>query len=334
MPVVRLACVASGFGEITHVRDAVARAGPVIRGTWCAGDNGMKALVCVDNDLRYEDILSALDWCLDVGEGDEVLFTHVVTPLRWMPQRSDSDLGWVGTERGILEKVQSFLEQTAARLPQAATQAFVLEGDATGEILEASAERNVDVIVLGATGQARSQDFLVGSVAEKISSASSRNVLLVRGSRQGAFRVVISVDGSASALEAVRAFAQIPGAQQAEIQLLHVLELPPVTWDLDVSQSGQLSDSIPAVIRERGDTAIKHAREVLDERQLTAEIKVRRGYPAAEILEGAKAFHADLLVIGSRGLGGSGTLSGGVARRVARHATCSVYMVHPHVAEL
>ena len=292
----------------------------------------MRVLICVDNDLRYEDVLSAMDWCLGLGEDDELFVAHVVASLRWMPTSTDDDPGWSGAERGILDKAQEFVDQTAARFDNVTSRALLLEGDAAAEVTATSIEHDVDVIVLGALGQARSQDFLIGSVAEKIATASHRSVLLVRDAPQasdGGYRALLAVDGSKAALDAVDVFARRPSARRARIQLLHVLEVPPVTWDLDVRGSGDLSDSVPPALRERADRAIDSAREILDKHGLTAESELRRGAAASEILEGARVFRADLMVMGSRGLGSPGPLTGSVGRRVARHVPCSVFMVYP-----
>jgi len=286
----------------------------------------MKAFVCVDNDSRYDDVLSAVRWCLAPGNDDEVHLAHVVVPLRWMPRRSEDDPGWAGTERAILDRVQDFLEQAATRFEDVTVRPLVLEGDAPDEILRAAAEHQVDYIVMGSVGQARSQDFLVGSVAEKIAFEAGRSVLLVRGAGvhgSRPCRALLAVDGSEASLSAVRSFASLPSARAAEIQLLHVVELPPVTWDLDVEGIGNLDESTPPVLQERADRAVESARKILADRDLKAEVKFRRGSPAAEILEVARGFSADLVVVGAHG-GGSGPLSGVVARRVARHAPCSV----------
>ena len=62
------------------------------------------------------------------------------------------------------------------------------------------------------------------------------------------------------------------------------------------------------------------------------ESVVRFGDPAAEILEEAKAFGADLIVVGTGGRSGIGrVLLGSVAERVFAKATVAVMLVRPVV---
>lgn len=287
----------------------------------------MKVLACIDNDLRHEDVLSALAWCLRLEKKDEVLMAHVVATVRWMPTKGGGDPGWAGAERVIMERAQDFVERSARRIQKARARALLLDGDAATQITKASAEHEVDVIVLGAVGQARSRDFLVGSFAEKIMTASKRDVLLIReggpGSPDG-FRALLAVDGSEASFHAVEAFASKTRSDRAVIQVLHVLELPPATWDVDLKETDAASDSVPPAFKEEAETAIARATEILRSHGLEAETELRRGTAAGGILEGASSFGADLVVVGAHGFGLSGPMSGSVARRVARHASCSV----------
>ena len=68
---------------------------------------------------------------------------------------------------------------------------------------------------------------------------------------------------------------------------------------------------------------------------LTVEAVARQGDPAKTIVDEAKEWHADLIVVGSHGRSGLGRLLlGSVAQAVVAHAPCSVEVVrhHPHAA--
>jgi len=61
---------------------------------------------------------------------------------------------------------------------------------------------------------------------------------------------------------------------------------------------------------------------------LALESRVRRGDPSHEIVEEAKSWGADLIVVGSHGRTGmQRLLLGSVAEQVVRHAPCSVEVV-------
>ncbi|HSF18092.1 MAG TPA: universal stress protein [Vicinamibacteria bacterium] len=289
----------------------------------------MKVLVCLDRDPLYEALLSALTWCLPLSARDHVLVGHAIAPLRWMP-------GWAETERDIFERVDDFLAQTAERIEQAGIPAepLRLEGDVATELLKAAEDRDVDLVALGAVGQARSQDFLVGSVSEKVASLVPRDVLLVRAAEPragGGFRALLAVDGSDASLEAVESFAVKTRASEAVIEVLHVIEAPPLTWDMDPDLTGEPPVSDPPALRERADHALARSTETLAARGLTAKTTLRRGMATAEILDEARTFEADLIVLGARGVQSRlpKPWRGTVARRVARHADCSVLIAAP-----
>src|SRR5207253_4081305 len=61
---------------------------------------------------------------------------------------------------------------------------------------------------------------------------------------------------------------------------------------------------------------------------VAAEPDVRDGDPGSQIVEAAKEFAADLIVMGTRGRSGlERLLVGSVARKVLHHAPCSVLVV-------
>jgi nucleotide-binding universal stress UspA family protein len=61
---------------------------------------------------------------------------------------------------------------------------------------------------------------------------------------------------------------------------------------------------------------------------LTLESRLRRGDPSHEIVEEAKSWGADLIVVGSHGRTGmQRLLLGSVAEQIVRHAPCSVEVV-------
>ena len=291
----------------------------------------MNVLICVDRDLRYDDVLRALEWCVRLGPDDAALVAHVFPALRFMKRAGATDPGWSGWERTIVEKARAFAAETAKEIGVHA-QPFLMEGDVASEIANAAEEHDVGVVVLGAVGQARSQDFLVGSVAENLVGCAQRDLLLVRGreeSDRDSFRALIAVDGSEASFAAVESFAAKARIDQAECQLVHVIETPGAVLDTDLNDRGALGESLLGAAHAEGEAALDRARAILARYDVTAEPVMRRGPAAAEIVQTARAGAADVVVVASRGFGRSGPFGGSVARRVARHAPCSVWMAYP-----
>lgn len=136
-------------------------------------------------------------------------------------------------------------------------------------------------------------------------------------------RVVVGVDGSPTSRAALRLAADIVDRYGASLRAVETWEFTPmaaltgVETDLDeLQRAAQLR--LDRVVREElGDEGAEAV-----ERVALAEAPV-----PALLREGEEA---DLLVVGSRGLGGfKGLLVGSVSQQVTTHAPCPVLVVPP-----
>jgi nucleotide-binding universal stress UspA family protein len=146
---------------------------------------------------------------------------------------------------------------------------------------------------------------------------------MVRGSTStGPLRALLAVDGSEASLHAVRRFASRFRLDGASVRVVQVLELPPST-------------SVPPAWQKRADEALSAARSLLEPAGVRPESVIARGTSTAGILNEAEDFGASLVVVGAQGLGrplhlpSLPAFRGTVAKRVARHATCSVFLAAP-----
>ncbi|MFX1821283.1 universal stress protein [Pseudarthrobacter sp. CC4] len=134
------------------------------------------------------------------------------------------------------------------------------------------------------------------------------------------FRIVAGVDGSDAsqlALEWAVTEARLRGGQ---VRAVTAWEFPPVT----VGMEGLIHDPdlFPQAARRLQGEALKK----LDSGDVSVTGDVVRG-PAAPVLLKA-AVDADLLVVGSRGLGGfTGLLLGSVSTQILHHSPCPVLVV-------
>ncbi len=140
--------------------------------------------------------------------------------------------------------------------------------------------------------------------------------------------VLVPVDGSKHAEKAVRLAAEIAAASGARLTLLHVAAIDEVPKELTRF----------AEIESVGEAAAADVRRIIGERILeSAEAIARKagvakpalmldyGDAAETILAVAARRKADLIVIGSRGLGRlKALLMGSVSQKIAAHAPCSV----------
>jgi nucleotide-binding universal stress UspA family protein len=138
-------------------------------------------------------------------------------------------------------------------------------------------------------------------------------------------RILVPVDFSPCANEATRHAADLAGRYDATLCLVHVYD-PPAHWmpsDMFPSQAQieQLINGHRAQLEQaKKDIEVGGARKV--------EAQLLRGVAASEIVEQAKRWPADLIVMGTHGRTGlEHALVGSVAERVVRRAPCPVLVV-------
>jgi nucleotide-binding universal stress UspA family protein len=147
------------------------------------------------------------------------------------------------------------------------------------------------------------------------------------GRTQGAYmeRIVVGIDGSDTAQRALAWAVDEAKRRNAVLVVVHAWHVPyvggyPVT----------ASAYDPALIEEAARSVLADALAAEDTSELAAppEPILVCGGAATTILDAAKG--ADLLVVGSRGLGGFGALLlGSVSHQVVHHASCPVVVVPP-----
>jgi nucleotide-binding universal stress UspA family protein len=137
--------------------------------------------------------------------------------------------------------------------------------------------------------------------------------------------IVVGVDGSASARAALRYALDEARLRRAQVHVVGVWHLPVAAYAGGYGPGDpDLSAGLEQDAREFVDRALQDA----DTSDVHVETVFREGNPAHVLLEEAQ--DADLLVVGSRGLGGfRGLLLGSVGQQCAHHAPCPLVIV-PH----
>lgn len=137
--------------------------------------------------------------------------------------------------------------------------------------------------------------------------------------------VVVGVDGSASALHAVRWAAQEAARRRVALRLVHACVLiPPYGYRNLVDRLPEYTD----IVFDQGRQWLAEAEEVARDAAPGVEVEtdVRDGVVAGVLVEESAA--AGLMVVGSRGLGGfHELLVGSIAVALAAHAHCPVVVV-------
>ncbi|RLP84859.1 universal stress protein [Micromonospora sp. BL4] len=137
--------------------------------------------------------------------------------------------------------------------------------------------------------------------------------------------VVVGVDGSPSSLVAAEHAARAALLRTRPLLLVHGY-LHPLGYGVPLNPYDL---GVPAPTEEAQKMLERTAADLVDRWPgLTVEVRQIAGGPGATMVEESR--HAELVVVGSRGLGGfAGLLLGSVGTQVAAHAHCPVLLVRP-----
>jgi nucleotide-binding universal stress UspA family protein len=270
-----------------------------------------------------------LDWVakLPLVEPAKVMALHVldIASLR-APFLSQPVMA--GTERYIHEEIQRMEARSAKTLKEAKQQlaSLKLKGTARKEqgavaptILKRAPRRD-GLLVVGSQGLDALDRFMLGSVSTNLIHHAACPVLVVKNEAAPLQRITFATDGSsasAKALEFLLTKFQPDrstgrgGRTPVHVSVIHVM--PFIKYP---------------ELKEAGRKLVERSVRKLVKAGFTAEPVYQLGKPAEEIMKVASKHHADLIVMGAKGLGAIARfLLGSVSTRVVQHATCSVLVV-------
>jgi|CXWL01.1.fsa_nt_gi nucleotide-binding universal stress UspA family protein len=206
-----------------------------------------------------------------------------------------------------------------------------------------AASRTADLVVVGRVGQrdasaaARRRRGGLGSVADELVRFAEARVLVVPADHEPAAsrpgeppalptlrRVLVPVDFSPASRAALAAAAELARRHGAELDLLHVIERPPMPEIYELADP--LASAMPAV-EERVSAALGELAASLAP-GVPVRVQVAYGRAAAEIEAWAAERAVDLVVIANRGLSLLARLwLGTTAEEVVRHCSVPVLVV-------
>lgn len=135
-------------------------------------------------------------------------------------------------------------------------------------------------------------------------------------------RILIPTDGSPNTRAAIEQGLQIAKLMNSEVTALNVLDAAAFA---STSQGYAIPD-LYSYLETEGNAAVDEVRKEGERLGVKVSTIVKRGSPAADIIEAAKDY--DLIVIGTLGRTGmSRLLMGSVAEKVVRFAPCPVLVV-------
>ena len=137
-------------------------------------------------------------------------------------------------------------------------------------------------------------------------------------------KILVPLDQSENATRALEYALKLAKLAESEITLLCVVQTIPYTAESYVSTS-QLGDLLEESARNYLEDLVKRTEK---EHHVKLRTMVKRGQPVNVIVDTAQVEHMDLIVMGSRGLGGfKEMLFGSVSHGVTSHANVPVMIV-------
>lgn len=265
----------------------------------------------------------------------EVLALQVCDPPMNIPTQGG---GWsmvVGqdvSEQYLREQAELHDRQMKTLFEQEGVCCRIIEekGHPVEAIVRIADWENADLIVMGSRGLHGLKEFFLGSVSQGVLHHAPCSVLIVREKhppqQTGEFqRILLASDGSEGAGTAAVAAAALAEKFATSLTVLNVVEPfpslpvlhenepPPLKYDPDMA-----ADLLRQAVQNSVEAAAKPEGVYWTFQQ-------ERGIAEEIIVEFAKQHNTDLIVLGSRGLGGfERLLLGSVSNYVTHHAGCSV----------
>ena len=192
-------------------------------------------------------------------------------------------------------------ERIAADLREAglAVETAIVAGKAHDAIIAEADRFGADLIVLGARRRGPVAATLLGSVSRAVVERASCAVIVARSTTTR--RLLLATDGSAPARAATRIVETWPLFAASRVRLVGVGDDPPRYAGMVLS-----ADQRHEAYRDTVEDARSRTAAIVDEavRDLAAggrvvETEIRLGEPASQVIEAARGWPADIVVVGS-----------------------------------
>lgn len=282
-----------------------------------------RVLIPLDGSEMAESTILRLQFLLRQSDARVTLLSVVDSWQKgWLTHAavtaSDLEADMARQAEGYLDTVAAKLESTCRHV-----RTHVEVGNAAEMILAIADEEKSSVICMATHGRSGIERWVYGSVTEKVVRASQHPVLVVPSfdrtepvggvdRREWDFTsIVVALDGSRQAMQILPHVEEGVRLFGARVTLLLVLE----------------EDADPHAV----DLAAEHlagAAGLLEEAGVVAHTELRRGDPAAELLDYAPRYDHDMIAMTTHGRSGvSRWMLGSVAEKVLRRATVPVLVV-------
>lgn len=244
----------------------------------------------------------------------------------------DYTAGMMGTLVPVLvDECATLLDEAAQRVRAAAPELPVtthtVQRQPAAALIEAS--ERAALVVVGARGVGGLTALLTGSTSMQVAAHAHCPVVVVRErpTHRTPGAVVVGLDGSEASGLALRYAFELAREHGLGVHAVHAWDVNLIDGTFAVTSVIASIDELEQEQRELVEKWTTACREHFPDVKLTTEL--RPGRPGDALVDASDS--AELLVVGSRGLGGfRGLLLGSVSRTVLHRAHCPVAVVRAH----
>lgn len=205
----------------------------------------------------------------------------------------------------------------------------VVEGYPATSIVEQAKIWDADFVFVGSHGHGGVVRFFLGSIAKEVVRNAHCSVEIVRHpgieAKAPGKRVLLATDGSAYSEAAARSISQRPWPKETQFRIVSVVE------QIIPAMDPYATETVGLMIeqnKKQCEEAVRSAYKLVAGAGLAATTSVLAGSPKWRIIDDAKEWNADLVVLGSHGRRGlTRVLLGSVSEAVAMNAPCSVEVI-------
>jgi nucleotide-binding universal stress UspA family protein len=140
--------------------------------------------------------------------------------------------------------------------------------------------------------------------------------------------IVVGTDGSDTAAKAVEQAIYLAKASGAKLHVVTAFQEASIKRAQRELADAPSEVSAYHALRDGIDVTAGDAKQLAADQGVTAETHVLEGDPADALIDVASKSHADLIVVGNKGMVGAKRILGSVPNKVTHHADCSVLVVH------
>ncbi|HQU29022.1 MAG TPA: universal stress protein [Nitrospirales bacterium] len=191
-------------------------------------------------------------------------------------------------------------------------------------ILDTARSAQAHLILLGARGLGPVKELILGSISHRIVLHAPCPTMVVKAPIQHIKKILLPIEGEEDANTAIQFLGLRPFRQSVDIQVFSVWPQPQLPWPTTIGQTNVLE--IQAL--EEAQTKLDHIAERLHKMNYSCQSQVGLGNPALAILEQAKSYQPDLIIMGTHSRGGlSRFLMGSVSHSLHHQTPCPVLLV-------